>query len=116
MIYRPNDANINSCVSKEHGLADLYYYHEKSPVNTINKNVSIHHKNKHREVIPIKTVTLNSVIEDSKFKNHKIDLLSIDVEGSELDVLKGFNLDKYRPDIIVVEFLDLKMIELQKKL
>ena len=37
-----------------------------------------------------------------------IDLLSIDVEGFELKVLQGLNLEKYNPNIIVLEFLDLQ--------
>ena len=36
----------------------------------------------------------------------KIDVLSIDVEGYELKVLKGLNFEKYRPDVIIVEYLD----------
>jgi len=34
--------------------------------------------------------------------NH-IDILSIDVEGNEEDVLKGLNLEKYRPRVMVIE-------------
>jgi len=33
------------------------------------------------------------------------DLLSIDVEGTEWHVLNGFNLEKYRPRIVVIEDL-----------
>ncbi|MBI4245098.1 MAG: FkbM family methyltransferase, partial [Planctomycetes bacterium] len=33
----------------------------------------------------------------------KIDFLSIDVEGTELDVLRGLNLGKYRPRLILLE-------------
>ena len=35
----------------------------------------------------------------------KIDFLSIDVEGNELNVLKGLNFKKYRPKIISIEFI-----------
>jgi FkbM family methyltransferase len=33
----------------------------------------------------------------------RIDFMSIDVEGSELDVLRGFSFDRYRPRVILVE-------------
>lgn len=33
----------------------------------------------------------------------RIDLVSIDVEGGELDVLEGFNLDRYKPRILLIE-------------
>ncbi len=32
-----------------------------------------------------------------------IDLVSIDVEGGELDVLAGFNLDRFKPRVLVLE-------------
>ena len=38
-----------------------------------------------------------------------IDFLTIDVEGHEIDVLKGFDIKKYSPNLVVIEFLDLKM-------
>jgi hypothetical protein len=36
-----------------------------------------------------------------------IDVLSIDVEGFELKVLKGLNFNKYKPKILIIEYLDL---------
>ncbi|WBB46826.1 FkbM family methyltransferase [Verrucosispora sp. WMMA2044] len=35
-----------------------------------------------------------------------IDLLSIDVEGTELDVWKSFNPDKHQPKIVIIEYDD----------
>ena len=58
---------------------------------------------------------MDSVIEKSPFKDSKFNFLSIDVEGHEIEVLKGFNLEKYAPDVIAVEHLDLstKMLEIK---
>ena len=33
----------------------------------------------------------------------QIDLVSIDVEGGEMDVLKGFNLDRFKPRVLLIE-------------
>jgi hypothetical protein len=33
----------------------------------------------------------------------KVDLVSIDVEGGELDVLEGFSLERFRPRVLVIE-------------
>jgi hypothetical protein len=49
----------------------------------------------------VRAVTLDSILEDSNVE--KIDFLSIDVEGTELDVLRGLNLERYRPRLILVE-------------
>jgi FkbM family methyltransferase len=35
--------------------------------------------------------------------NPKIDFVSIDVEGMQLEVLKGFNLERHRPKLLLVE-------------
>ena len=49
------------------------------------------------------------------YKNKIIDFLSIDVEGHELEVLKGLNFEKYKPKVIVVEYLDLTAKKLEIK-
>ena len=51
----------------------------------------------------------------SKFESNTIDFLSVDVEGSELAVLKNFNFKKYKPKVIVIEFLDLTLKKLEIK-
>ena len=39
------------------------------------------------------------------------DLLSLDVEGFELEVLKGLNLDRHRPQYILIETVDLEAVK-----
>ena len=112
---REGDYNFNGAISSQIGESDLYFYHNKSPINTLVKKVSVHRNAKVKEVKKVKTTTLDSVIEQSPFKKNKFDFLSIDVEGSELEVLKGFDLKKYSPNVIVIEYLDLstKMLEIK---
>ncbi len=45
--------------------------------------------------------TLDEIL--SRAGNPHVDLLSIDVEGTELDVLRGFDLRCHRPEILLVE-------------
>jgi FkbM family methyltransferase len=52
--------------------------------------------------IKVEQKTLNSIL-DSEINVSKIDILSIDVEGGELNVLKGLDIQKYSPQIILVE-------------
>lgn len=49
----------------------------------------------------VRVVTLDSILEENGVE--RIDFLSIDVEGTELDVLKGLNLERYRPRLILLE-------------
>ncbi len=105
-IFRKNDFNLRVAVSSKHGTADLYTHHVHSAVQTIDtENAKINYKGVSKsESIP--TSTLNSIIENSKFKNHKIDFLTIDIEGHEFEALKTFDFKKYNPSIVVIEYND----------
>lgn len=51
---------------------------------------------------PVPTVALNDLLAEHGAPRH-IDYLSVDTEGSELDILRAFDFDRYRVDIITVE-------------
>ena len=112
---RPNDSNFNKAVSSDVKDVELYFYHKKSPINTIDKKTSEFQKANVTSVKKITTDTLNNIISNTKYKSQIFDLLSIDVEGHELEVLKGFDLNKYSPKVIVVEYLDLNVSKLEIK-
>ena len=42
-------------------------------------------------------------------------MLSVDVEGHELQVFEGLDFNFYKPEVIVVEFLDLDVNKLEIK-
>jgi FkbM family methyltransferase len=48
--------------------------------------------------------TLDSLLEPLDIKT--IDFFSLDVEGFELEVLKGFSIEKYLPKVLLVEWHD----------
>ncbi len=114
-IYRKTDYNIATAISDKEGETDLYFYHNKSALNTINKENADFQKAKVSSVKKIKTQTINKILENSPYKDKKIDFLSVDVEGSEFDILKDFDFNKYSPKVIVVEFLDLSLKKLEIK-
>ena len=113
--YRKKDVNIATAVSDKEGETDLYFYHNKSALNTISKENADFQKAKVSAIKKIKTQTINKIIENSPFKDRKIDFLSLDVEGSELAILKNFDFTKYSPKVIVVEYLDLSLKKLEIK-
>jgi FkbM family methyltransferase len=53
--------------------------------------------------ITVKALTLNSILLENLKNNLEIDFVSIDVEGFEIDVLRGFDLIIYRPRILLIE-------------
>ena len=106
---RKRDENINIAISEKEGEYDLYHFHNRSALNSLDAN----RKNNAKEVKKVKTKTLNSIIENSKFQYDKINLLSIDVEGHELEVIKSIDLNKYAPEIILIEFMEEKLNEIK---
>ena len=50
----------------------------------------------------VETISLNDLLEKFLAPTH-INYMSIDTEGSELEILKSFNFSKYKIDIITVE-------------
>lgn len=56
---------------------------------------------KFSEPIKIKSKSLNSILEENNIKN--FDLLVVDCEGAELEILKNFNIQKYKPKLCILE-------------
>ena len=112
-LARSSDININATVSSGEFTKELFFYHDKSPINTIEKKIADYQSAKVTEVRSVETKTLNDILTDNLI--NKVDYLNIDVEGHEIDVLNGFDINKFSPDIISIEFLDLAMKKLEFK-
>ena len=52
----------------------------------------------------MKARTLTSILDECKVD--RIDFFSLDVEGYELNVLKGLDMKKYRPFFILIEIYE----------
>jgi hypothetical protein len=110
--FRSNDFNVRNIVSDDGSVKKLYYYHKRSALNTLSKDLVDSRTSKPSKIIEEKSVTLNKIIEDSPYRNSKINLLSVDIENHEYEALKNFNFLKYKVDVLVVESTDTS----QKKL
>lgn len=55
------------------------------------------------ERIAVKASTLNAILYQFLPAKTEIDFVSVDVEGTELEVLKGLDLSRFRPRVLVVE-------------
>lgn len=104
--FRPKDFNKQIAIADRIGQMDFFFYHNKSAINTLSEETHISRGSNAKAVKKIQTNTLDNVIKDSPYANKKINLLTVDVEGFEINVLKGFNLERYSPDIVVIEFTD----------
>ncbi|WP_162935741.1 FkbM family methyltransferase [Tsuneonella amylolytica] len=54
------------------------------------------------EPVEVATRTMDAILEEAAVAR-PIDFVSIDVEGHELEMLKGFSLDRWRPRILIIE-------------
>ena len=106
-FHRPKDCNIQVGVSDRIGKQNMYFHHERSSINTLEESRG----HRAKETKNIEITTLNNIIENSKFFDQEIDFVSIDVEGFELNVLKGFDIKKYKPKILTIEYIDPTMKE-----
>ena len=111
---RKRDINIQTLItSYDNEEKDLFFYHDRSAINTISKDLANSRKNQYKDIRKLKGKSLNTIIENSKFKNSKIDLLSIDIENYEYEALKNFNFQKYDIDMIVTEITDTSIKNLE---
>ena len=55
-----------------------------------------------KNLIKVPVTTLEKILDEYNPKP-EIDLLSLDTEGYELEILKGLNLDKFRPKYMIIE-------------
>jgi hypothetical protein len=55
------------------------------------------------DIRPMRTTTLNAILAGLAEPVRRIGYLNIDCEGSDLQVLKGFDLARYRPPIVTIE-------------
>ena len=111
--FRPKDYNIRKIVSSNEEVKDIYFYHERSAINTLSKELVDYRKKKPQKIKKERASTLNKIIEESPFKNKKINLISIDIENHEYEALKNFDFDKYKVDAIVTECHDIKQEKLE---
>ena len=100
---RPNDLNINAAISDEEKDIVIYYQKKLSQLTTIKKQISQDRMQGNIKEKKVKSQTLNNILENSKFKNRKIDFLNIDLEGADFEALQSLNFKIYRPSIICIE-------------
>lgn len=105
-FFRSDDHNEQVAVSDCKGEVTLYSHHSRSPVQTVSLQSAQRMDQKGLKKTAVASDTLNSIIENSKFKDCEIDFLSIDIEGHEFNALKYFDFEKYNPKLVVIEYND----------
>ena len=102
IINRPGSTCFNyACVSNDYKNDFVYGdFSIINPLSSINGT-----RKKSNNLIKVNSISLE-VLLDNYYIEHNynnIDFLSLDTEGYEFNILKGLNLNKYRPNYILVE-------------
>jgi FkbM family methyltransferase len=103
---RPRDVNINSAVSNKEEDIIFYYQKELSQITTTKKKISRERMQGLIKEKKIKALSLDTILNNSKFKNRRIDVLNIDIEGADYDALQSLNFNIYKPRLICVEITE----------
>lgn len=77
----------------QNGISDLLNYDHPINVNCNRKPILTE--------IKVQVRRLDFILSEAKINT--VDILSIDVEGHELEVINGINLEQYKPKVIVIE-------------
>jgi hypothetical protein len=92
-----------------------YYEFSEPTLNGFSKEISqIRNENGPYKITgerPVRTVTLAEILDQHLPRGQRIDFLTIDVEGLDLEVLKSNDWTKYKPTIVLAEDLSLQKLE-----
>jgi FkbM family methyltransferase len=101
---RPRDINLEIAAGEEEGAITFYEIGKWHGYSTTDAALAAQHRKDGLKVVEHKVpVRKLSAILDEHAAGRVIDFLKIDVEGTELSVLRGADLRRHRPKIIVLE-------------
>jgi|GEM_PF-1122160 len=112
---RPLAINLNvACVENDSTNKVLFNSEESGLLSSVSNTQEYHADLKSRyaennlhfhspKKIQVPAATLNNLLQKHTEDKIPIDFLSIDVEGYEENVLKGFDINKYSPQVLLIE-------------
>jgi FkbM family methyltransferase len=99
---RPKSRFFNYIATDRAGLVQTFYRAEGLPgISSIQPRKMFSGKEVKYAEIKIPTITLTKLLDDNHVS--KVDLLSMDIEGAELLALAGFDIDRFRPELVCIE-------------
>jgi FkbM family methyltransferase len=99
--YRPRTKFVSFFVSDaSNQLAKMYLVNKSSLIASGNRGFTEQVGEKAKE-IEVPTITLNDLLDSEGVK--KIDFLSIDIELWEPKALAGFDVERFRPELVCIE-------------
>jgi FkbM family methyltransferase len=110
--WRPRDICVEKGVSTQTGMLKYYMFNEPA-LNTFDEALAMARNGSQGyrlvEVRSIATLPLSQVLDSVIADPKRIDYFSIDVEGLDLEVLKSNDWNRYRPEVVIAECLNLEL-------
>jgi FkbM family methyltransferase len=114
---RPRDINLEIGVSTTKGELNYYRFNDAA-LNSFDKELSLSRdRQSHfvlKDCIKVKVDTLKDILAEHSPEGQTIDIMSVDVEGHDLQVLQSNDWDKYRPKCILVESISSSLTDIKK--
>ena len=99
--YRPKDHFVNTAITKNQSKA---YYELNTLYPACNRLIFEKEKRSDYNYIKVPTTSLEIQLTQLNICPKKeIDFVSIDCEGYDLEVIKTLNLEKFKPQVILIE-------------
>jgi FkbM family methyltransferase len=118
--YRPNDRVVEAGVGvSDVAAADYYVIQGQPELNTFSAEQveRLRRRAGHEvveKVLPMPLIGINRIIAEQL--GRAPDLLSIDIEGMDLDILRTLDFDRFRPGVICAETLVVGTVELSAEI
>jgi FkbM family methyltransferase len=99
---RRNSRFFNYMVTDHSGSIEKFFRAAELPgISSVAPRKAFSRKKVKYEEIRVPTITLTKLLEDAGVE--RIDLLSMDIEGHEPTALAGFDIDRFRPELVCIE-------------
>jgi FkbM family methyltransferase len=114
--WRPRDINLEVAIANEKQKLKFYIFNEPA-LNSFDQKLSQQRNSGPYHIVReqlFQTIPLAEILDKYLPDKQKIDFLSVDVEGWDLDVLQSNNWERFRPKYVLVECLDANLESIQK--
>jgi FkbM family methyltransferase len=103
-LARPNSKFFNYLVTDHSDTSEIFYKSQSIGLSSADRSrADGRHFGGTLEVeeIETQTIALTDLLDHEGVE--KVDLLALDIEGFEMPALRGFDIDRFSPDLVVVE-------------
>jgi FkbM family methyltransferase len=107
---RPGSTIVHCAVGEENKDEVVFYANKIGSLSTLDKSEEKRWQENYKDYFhgfeeqKVRMRTMTSIFDELKIG--QIDFVSLDIEGYEINALKGLDFNKYKPSIFVIEYKD----------